>query len=390
MLHFGIPAYRLPRDVLMREIRRIETLGVRITLDHKVEDVVGEQTEGRFDAVFIAIGAQIGKRVDIPARDASRVYDAVALLHDVETGTPPSLGRRVIIYGGGNTAMDAARTARRLGIEEPLIVYRRDRAHMPAQAFEADEALAEGIKIRWLTTIKEIGSGELVVEKMRLDAQGRPQPSGEYETLTADSVVLALGQQADSGFLRKVPGIEFLADDTVIVDSGMMTGRPGIFAGGDMVSSDRTVTAAVGHGKKAARHVDAWLRGQVLRPAPKHPIVRFGQLHLPIYTDAPASTQPELSVADRLDLGFVETVAGLSETEAAYEARRCLSCGNCFECDQCYAACPEQAIVKLGPGRRYRFDYDRCTGCATCFEQCPCHAIEMITEPPVAVVEQSV
>ena len=194
---------------------------------------------------------------------------------------------------------------------------------MPAQAFEADEALAEGIKIRWLTTIKEIGPGELVVEKMRLDAQGRPQPSGEYETLTADSLVLALGQQADSGFLRKAPGIEFLADDTVIVNSGMMTGRPGIFAGGDMVPSDRTVTAAVGHGKKAARHVDAWLRGQVLRPAPKHPIVRFGQLHLPIYTDAPASTQPELPVAERLDLGFVETVAGLSETEAAWPGAAC-------------------------------------------------------------------
>jgi formate dehydrogenase beta subunit len=388
MLHFGIPAYRLPRDVLMREIRRIEALGVRITLDHKVEDVLDEQAEGRFDAAFIAIGAQIGKRVDIPARDASRVFDAVALLHDIETGAAPSLGRRVVIYGGGNTAMDAARTARRLGIEEPLIVYRRDRAHMPAQSFEADEALSEGIKIRWLTTIKEIGQGELVVEKMLLDAQGRPQPSGEFETLSADSVVLALGQQADSGFLRKVPGIEFMADGTVIVDSAMMTGRAGIFAGGDMVPSDRTVTAAVGHGKKAARHVDAWLRGQTLQPVPKHPIARFDQLNLPIYTDAPASSQSELPVNERLELGFAETVSGLSEAEAGYEARRCLSCGNCFECDQCYAACPEQAIVKLGPGRRYRFDYDRCTGCATCFEQCPCHAIEMITEPAGTAAER--
>jgi NADPH-dependent glutamate synthase beta subunit-like oxidoreductase len=381
MLHFGIPAYRLPREDLMQEVRRIEAMGVRIVLDHKVEDVLAEQAEGRFDAVFIAIGAQLGKRVDIPARDAARVYDAVALLHDLETGAAPLLGRRVVVYGGGNTAMDAARTARRLGADEALIVYRRDRAHMPAQAFEAEEALSEGIKIRWLSSIREIGGGELVVERMRLDEQGQARPTGELETLSADSVVLALGQQTDSGFLRRVPEIAFTGDGTVIVDGGMMTGRPGIFAGGDMVPSDRTVTAAVGHGKKAARHIDAWLRGRAVEAGPKHAVVRLEQLNLPIYTDAPASIQHELPVAERLERGFVETVAGLGEDEARYEARRCLSCGNCFECDQCYAACPEQAIVKLGPGRRYRYEYDRCTGCAVCFEQCPCHAIAMIPEP---------
>ena len=261
MLHFGIPAYRLPREDLMKEMRRIEAMGVKITLNHKVEDILAEQVEGHFDAVFIAIGAQIGKRVEIPARDAGRVIDAITLLRDVETGDPPRLGRRVIIYGGGNTAMDAARTARRLGAEEALIVYRRDRAHMPAQDFEADEALSEGIKIKWLSTIKDIGEGELTVEMMRLDENGRPQPTGQFETLSADSVVLALGQQTDSGFLRTVPGIVFKADGTVIVDAGMMTGRPGVFAGGDMVPSERTVTAAVGHGKKAASHIDAWLRG---------------------------------------------------------------------------------------------------------------------------------
>ena len=182
-------------------------MGVKITLNHKVEDVLAEQQEGRFDAVFIAIGAQIGKQIDIPARDAGRVIDAVTLLHEVETGDAPRLGRRVIIYGGGNTAMDAARTARRLGAEEALIVYRRDRAHMPAHAFEADEALAEGVKIRWLSTIKEIGDGELTVEHGgSTQTAGRSRP-GEIETLKADSVVLALGQQTDSGFLRHVPGI---------------------------------------------------------------------------------------------------------------------------------------------------------------------------------------
>jgi Pyruvate/2-oxoacid:ferredoxin oxidoreductase delta subunit len=216
---------------------------------------------------------------------------------------------------------------------------------------------------------------------MRLDESGRPQPTGEFETLTADSVVLALGQQTDCGFLRNASGVAFTADDLVIVDSNMMTGRPGVFAGGDMAPGQRSVTTAVGHGKKAARAIDAFLRnGKVKIPA-KHPGVTFEQLNLPIYADAPPSVQSELSLEARLADGFAETTAGLSEAEARYEARRCLSCGNCFECDQCYAACPEHAIVKLGPGRRYLFDYALCTGCAVCFEQCPCHAIEMAPEP---------
>jgi formate dehydrogenase (NADP+) beta subunit len=147
-----------------------------------------------------------------------------------------------------------------------------------------------------------------------------------------------------------------------------------------MVPSERTVTAAVGHGKKAARYIDAWLRGAQYRPSPKHSIVAFDMLHLPFYSDAERREQPALPIAARAT-GFAEVLAGLSEPAAAYEAQRCLSCGNCFECDQCYAACPEQAIEKLGPGLFYRYLYDRCTGCAVCFESCPCHAIDMIAEP---------
>ena len=380
MLHFGIPAYRLPRKDLMKEIAQIEKMGVKIVLNHKVEDVLAEKLAGSFDAVFIAIGAHISKHVDIPARDAVKVLDAVSLLRDVSTGEAPLLGRRVVVYGGGNTAMDAARTVRRLGAEEALIVYRRDRAHMPAHAFEADEALAEGVKIKWLTTIKTIEGGDLTVERMQVDAQGRAQPTGQFETLQADAVVLALGQDADSGFLRKIPEIQFQPDGTVIVAPNMMTGFPGIFAGGDMVPSERTVTIAVGHGKKAAQHIDAWLRGATYDKKDKHPIVDFAMLNLPIYTDAAPSTQRELPLSDRAS-GFDEVLAGLVEREAVHEAKRCLSCGNCFECDNCYAACPEDAIIKLGPNQRYKYDYTKCTGCAVCFEQCPCHAIEMVPEP---------
>ena len=379
MMHFGIPAYRLPREELMNEVRRIEAMGVRILLDHKVENLLAEKNAGSFDAVFTAIGAHISKRVDIPSRDAGRVLDGVSFLRGVDAGQPPRLGRRVVVYGGGNTAMDVARTAKRLGAEDALIIYHRDRAHMSAHAFEADEALEEGIKIKWLRSITEIAGPTLKVEVMELDADGRPQPTGRFETLDADAVVLALGQQTDSGFLAKVPGIEFQPDGTVIVGPNMMTGRPGIFAGGDMVPSERTVTAAVGHGKKAARHIDAWLRGDAHFAAPKQPIVAFEMLHLPIYSDADRTVQSMLPVAARTT-GFAEVLAGLSEHDARYEAQRCLSCGNCFECDQCFAACPEQAIEKLGPGRRYRYLYDRCTGCATCFETCPVHAIDMIPE----------
>ena len=379
MMHFGIPAYRLPRDDLLKEIRQIEAMGVRIVSGHRVEDLLAEREAGGFDAVFLAIGAGVGKHIDIPARDAARVLDAVSLLHDVTAGEPPVLGRRVVVYGGGNTAMDAARTAKRLGAEETLIVYRRDRAHMPARAFEADEAVEEGIRIRWLTTIKEAVGSELTVEMMELDADGRPRPTGRFETLRADAIVLAVGQETDSGFLRKVPGIEFGADGAVRVGPDMMTGCPGIFAGGDMLAEERTVTVSVGHGKKAARHIDAWLRGQDGAAPPKHPVVSFGMLHLPIYSDAERRQQAVRPAAERAT-DFAEVIGGLHERYAVFEAQRCYSCGNCFECDQCYAACPEQAIDKLGAGLRYRFRYERCTGCAVCFEACPCHAIEMIPE----------
>jgi len=382
MMHFGIPAYRLPRHELEQEIKRIEAMGVSIRLNHKVEDVLAEKESGKFDAVFIAIGAHLSKRVDIPARDAGTILDAVSFLRKAASGEAPKLGRRVAIYGGGNTAMDAARTARRLGAEEALIIYRRDREHMPAHPFEADEAMEEGVKINWLRSIKAIDQTHIQVEVMQINAEGYPEPTGRFETLEADALILALGQETDTGFLHNVPGVEFKRDGTVLVDANMMTGHPGIFAGGDMVPSERTVTVAVGHGKKAARHIDAFLRGgQYVKP-PKHDIVGFEKLHIWYLTEAEQKSQHHLDPEDRR-YGFDEVVKGLGEREALYEAKRCFSCGNCFECDGCYGACPEQAIVKLGPGSRYRYDYERCTGCAVCYEQCPCHAIEMIPESGV-------
>ena len=383
MMRFGIPAYRLPRAVLDAEIQRIRDMDVRFTLNHRVEDLERGWSEGRFDAVFVAVGAHISKRTEIPARDAGRVLDAVGFLREVASGEPPVLGRRVAVYGGGNTAMDAARTALRLG-HEPLIIYRRDRAHMPAHEFEADDALEEGIKIHWLRTISSIESTTFNVEVMELGEDGRPHGTGRVETLEADALILALGQDTDTGFLRGVPGVAFQSDGTVQVDAGMMTGRAGLFAGGDMVPAERTVTVAVGHGKRAARHIDAWLRGRTYAKPPVYGIATYDKLRLWFYTGVQNVQEPRTSIEARHD-GFEEVVHALSEAAATREAKRCLSCGNCFECDACYAACPEDAVIKLGKGLKYRFDYDLCTGCAICFEQCPCHAIDMIPEPGAAL-----
>jgi NADPH-dependent glutamate synthase beta subunit-like oxidoreductase len=380
MMRYGIPAYRLPREVLDAEIARIAASGVRVTNDHRVDDLVAERERGGFDAVFVAVGAHLAKHADIPARDAGRIVDALSLLERVAAGERPVIGRRVAVYGGGNTAMDAARVARRLGAEEALVVYRRTRGQMPAHEEEAAEAEREGVKINWLRTISAFDAPTLEVEVMQLDDSGFPRPTGRFESLAADTVILALGQDADTGFLRAVPGVEFEPDGTVKVSPTLETGCPGVFAGGDMVPSERTVTVGVGHGKKAARHIDAWLRGGAVPGPEKHPVAEFEGLHLWYFGDAARRTQPELSLERRFE-GFGEVRGGLSPEEAAFEAERCLSCGNCFECDGCLGACPENAVVKLGPGMRYRIDDDLCTGCAVCFEQCPVHAIEMVGDP---------
>lgn len=379
MMHFGIPAYRLPRDVLAAEIGTIEAMGVEITLNHKVEDLAQEKEEGGFDAAFVAVGAHLSRRTEIPARDAGQMLDALDYLRDVEGGAPPRLGRTVAIYGGGNTAVDAARTALRMG-HEPLIIYRRDREHAPAHDEEMEDALAEGVKVHWLRTIKSVEGRAFQVEIMELDEEGRPRPTGVVESLEADDLILALGQETDTSFLDTFPEIERTPDGTVVVGPDFMTGAPGVFAGGDMVPAERMVTVAVGHGKEAAHHMNAWLRGERFERGPSAELASFEKLNLWFYTDAHRRPQPMLGDRERAT-SFREVVGPLPEADAVREAKRCLSCGNCFECDGCYAACPEDAILKLGPGKRYAFDYDRCTGCSICYQQCPCAAIDMIPEP---------
>ena len=303
----------------------------------------------------------------------------MALLESVEGEEKPQLGRRVVVYGGGDTAMDVARTAKRLGATDAVVVYRRTRERMPAHDFEVEEAAEEGVMMKWLSTVKHFEDGKLLLEKMELDETGFPQPTGETEELEADSLVLALGQEADLSLLEGVPGIE-VDDGVVAVGPNMMTGCAGIFAGGDMVPAERTVTVGVGHGKKAARHIDGWLRGEEYGPPAKHDLASFDTLNTWYYSDAPRTVQPQLEAARRAS-SFEEVVGGLDESNALFEARRCLSCGSCFSCDNCYGVCPDNAVIKLGqPGELYEIDLDFCKGCGLCVAECPSGAIEMVPE----------
>ncbi len=379
MMRFGIPKYRLPRDVLDAEVKRIADMGVTFRYNEKVTQLVEAMRDEKADACFLAIGAHIAKRAYIPAKDSSRILDAVSVLRSMEEGDKPLLGRKVAIYGGGNTAIDVARTARRLGATDAVIVYRRNRESMPAHDFELEEALEEGVMVKWLSTISSADEGELTIEKMELDEAGHPQPTGEFETLAADSLVLALGQDIDMSLLETVPDLTFEEGRVVVDPETMMTGHPGLFAGGDMSAGERNVTVAIGQAKRAARHMDAWLRGANLGPKPEKAVADFDRLNTWYYSDAPKTIRPKLDAARRTS-SFDEVQGALTEDTALFEARRCLSCGNCFECDNCYGVCPDNAVIKLGTGQGFQINLDYCKGCGICAAECPCGAIDMVPE----------
>jgi 2-oxoacid:acceptor oxidoreductase delta subunit (pyruvate/2-ketoisovalerate family) len=255
---------------------------------------------------------------------------------------------------------------------------------MPANPLELQEALDEGVQLKWLRTISHVDGRTLTLEKMKLDDDGKPQPTGEYEELGGDSVVLALGQDVDRSMLDGVAGVQ-ITDGVVQVDGSMMTGAPGIFAGGDAVPSARSATVAIGHGRAAADNIDQWLTSRTPAHLPIVPLdtavpVAFGQLNAWYYSDAPHEVRPRLDAARRTE-DFSEVVGGLDEGTALYEARRCLSCGNCFGCDNCVAVCPDNAVLQIDGAHGYAIDYDYCKGCGLCAAECPCGAIVMEPEP---------
>jgi formate dehydrogenase (NADP+) beta subunit len=379
LMEMGIPEYRLPREILHAEIQRILDMGVQLHLNHKVTDLEAEKAAGGFDAVYLAIGAHLGKSISYTGKPGIPIIQAIEFLRMYKANEVPDPGSKVVIYGGSKMAMYLSRVARRLGLV-PVILYPGDRKMMPAYDFEADDAIAEGVEIDFLRNIKAIDGNQITVEVMEMQ-KGKPVATGEEMVIEADGIILAMGQEVNSNLYANLEGVQCKPDGGIVINGERMSGYAGVFAGGDMLPGEqRSATIAIGNGKKAAKYIDAFLRGETFQKPVKPLTAGYKRLHMWMKTDAPQKEQEKLApqIAVR---SFDEVVAGISTAEALYEAKRCLSCGNCFECDGCFGACPEEAIIKLGKGNRYQFNYDACTGCGICYEQCPCHAIEMIPEP---------
>lgn len=385
LLYTGVPDYRLPKEILDFEIDRIVRTGVTIKLNYKVQDIITEKEAGKFDAVYLAIGAGLIHKEDIIHDDSVYITDAFSFFNEAKINSSPFINKKVVVYGGGKLAMYLARMIKRFG-SEAVVYFGGDKKLMPAYDYETEDALAEGVDVQLLKSIKSIDKKTITLEIMKVE-KGKAVGTGEFETIAADVLIIANRQETDSGFLHTVPGLVLNEDGTIKIDTQRMTGHEGIFAGGDMLPGEtRSSTIAIGQGKKAARYIDSFLKQKAFIKGEKHPTAGYRKLHMWYKTDAPQKEQDKLKPQVAIQ-NFDEVIAGLSEKEARYEAQRCLSCGNCFECDGCFAACPEDAIIKLGKGNRYNFNYDACTGCAVCYEQCPCHAIEMIPEPVKSITD---
>ncbi|MEO7485176.1 MAG: NAD(P)-binding protein [Ferruginibacter sp.] len=375
----GIPDYRLPKEILDFEIDRIERCGVKINLNHKVTDILAEKEAGKFDAVYLAIGAQLIHKESYQKDDSVYITDAFSFFNEAKSNPSQFIKKKVVVYGGGKLALYLARMIKRFD-SEAVVYFPGDKKLMPAYDYETEDALAEGVDVQLLKSIKSIEKKSITLETMIVE-KGKAIGTNAFENIKADVLIIANRQETDSGFLLEVPGMVMNEDGTIKIDASRMSGHAGIFAGGDMLPGEnRSATIAIGHGKKASRYIDAYLKQKQFIKAEKHPTAGYRKLHMWYKTDAPKKLQDKLEPVIAIQ-SFDEVISGLSEKEARYESQRCLSCGNCFECDGCFAACPEDAIIKLGPGNKYEYNYDACTGCAVCYEQCPCHAIEMIPEP---------
>lgn len=374
MMRYGVPKYRLPRYVLDAEIKRIQDCGVNMVCNRKVSNLRDELLN--YDAVYLAIGASVASSVDLDVESGANIWSAVNLFQKIEDNPNnlPNLGKTVVVYGGGNTAIDAARTALRLGAKEVKIVYRRTINNMPAHETEIQDALAEGIEILCLRTIESVGQNKVILNKMNYDEEsGILSKSGETEMIIADSVVLAVGQSVEGTIVQGVGGILVSEKDVIEVDQHMMTGLKGVFAGGDAILGKRTVTNAIGYGKKAAKCIDAFLQGCEYVPNSKNEVANFKKLNTEYYRE---DERKEISRLGNLD--FNEKDVSYNDREIVQESMRCFSCGNCFHCDNCYSYCPDNAIIKHEDGT-LEIDYDYCKGCGICASECPCGAIKMTT-----------
>jgi 2-oxoacid:acceptor oxidoreductase delta subunit (pyruvate/2-ketoisovalerate family) len=393
-----IPEYRLPCQVLDHEISAIESLGVEIKTGVQLGRDLSLDDLKDCQAIFLAVGQSVSRKLGVSGEEAAGVLHGIGFLRWLDQGEKPSLGSRVAVIGGGNTALDAARSARRLGAEVSIL-YRRSRHEMPAIEEEIEEALEEGVKIEYLVAPVEVLTEKgkvsgLKCTRMELgepDESGRrrpiPVPGSEYN-IAVDTVIPALGQVADLSFLGK--DIKAERGRIVIDDSGATTCPP-IFAGGDVATSYGTVTHAVGSGKRAALAIDRLLRGETLEgfppldrnvhAAPRDvdpTVVGFEDLNLAYFEEEPRLRQAQASADERVK-DFTEINQGFDEEVAVAEATRCFSCGTCNQCDNCLVFCPDLAVLRDGE-RPYVFNYDYCKGCGICVTECPRRAISFEEE----------
>jgi 2-oxoacid:acceptor oxidoreductase delta subunit (pyruvate/2-ketoisovalerate family) len=375
MMRYGVPRYRLPNAIMDAEIKRVLDLGVSVHCNKKIAHINSEIE--KFDAVYVSIGAQIASKPSVEVKAGSRVIDAIDLFKKFENtqDVSPGLGRKVIIYGGGNTAIDAARTALRLGAEDVKIIYRRTINNLSAHETEVQEALAEGVEILCLRTINTVDNGEVFIDKMNYDEENDIlSKTGRTEVLHADSVIFAIGQVADVEPFKEVNGIHISEKNTLDIDKNMMTGAKGVFAGGDIIEGKRTVTHAIGHGKKAAKCIDAYLHGTALQMGKKNTMANFKKLNTSYFTK-----NTRVNVSRVGGMQFEEKDINYSDGEIISESSRCFSCGNCYQCDNCYGYCPDNAIEKHSDGT-LKINYDYCKGCGICAVECPCGSIEMVSD----------
>ncbi len=386
MMRWGIPAYRLPKDVLGREIESILKLGIELECNVKVGiNIPMDQLMREYDAVFLGLGAQKGSSLNIPGDDARNVFTGVEFLKAVHSGRKIDIGREVVVVGGGNTAMDCARVAKRLG-GNVSIVYRRTRVEMPAITAEIDEALEERIMFRYNTNPVKIVTDEnrvigilcmqMVLKEADASGRGRPVPiPGSESVIPADTVIIAAGQSVD------YEGIDIHKRDNkwIEVNSQRMTSMDRVFAGGDAVLGLETVSAAIGQGMHAAYAIEDFIKKQTQNNLASPPVVYSKDLNTYYYQAANRFNKESVPVHIRLK-SFEEIYPPFDRNEIITEASRCLSCGLCFQCNNCLMYCPDNA-VKISPSTgMYEFDYDFCKGCGLCARECPCHYIKMTLE----------
>lgn len=372
MMRYGVPRYRLPRKIIDAEVKRIVDLGVNLICNRHVNNLCDEILN--FDAIYISTGAHLAGKRDIEIKNNAKVIDAVELFKKMEDspGEITKIGETVIVYGGGNTAIDAARTALRLGAKNVKIIYRRTINSMPAHDTEIQDALTEGVEILCLRSISMIDNNKVFVNKMSYDEENDIlTTSGETEIIESDYTIFAIGQSIDEGILNGINEIVVSEKGRIEVDKNMMTGAKGIFAGGDIIHGKRTVTHAIGYGKKAAKCIDAYLNGEEVVSNKKHEIATSKTLNTVYFRK-----NPKTEILKSIEISFEEQNISLSEREIISESDRCFSCGNCFHCDNCYGYCPDNAIIKHEDGS-LEINYEYCKGCGICASECPCGAIKM-------------